>query len=180
LSNITSQGRPSLFRGEAFAYHFREQESRGVLNTSLRHPWSIVLASIVLAAMAVTYTLVTQVEVVYRVEGAMNATPVHGAHRGERLAIAYVHGKPDLEVNPGARVRLELLEPLGSRSHYIDGRLSALAREPLRLEIVLDQPVADPVVAEGRAPIPIRIHAVGCRQSLWRLALSATSGCLKR
>jgi hypothetical protein len=172
MGDVTSQNRSSLFRGEAFEYHFREQESRGVLNTSTSHPWRIVLGAMILACAALTYTLVAQVEVVYRAEGTMKLD--------ERLAVAYVHGTPDMSVKPGARVRLELLRPISAGSQFIDGRLAALARAPTRLEIALDQPVGDPVNASGGASIPVRIHAVGCRQSLWRFALGTASGCRER
>jgi hypothetical protein len=160
---VTLQGRSSLFREEAFEYHFREQESRGVLNTSIRHPWSIALTSMLLLCMALTCLLVAQVEVVYRVEGAMEPT-------GERLAVAYVPREADINIEPGARVRVELLRPRSSRSQFIDGRVTAVARAPARLEIALDRPVE-----VGFSPI--RIHAVGCRKSLWRFALSPSSGC---
>ena len=172
--------RSSLFRGEAFEYHFREQESRGVLNTSIRRPGLIALASIVLLGAALSYTLVAQVEVVYRAEGAMKLQPVQGGLRSERLAIAYVQGKPDLSVKPGARVRLELLRPTSGGSRFMDGRLLALARAPTRVEIALDRPLARQVIADGGASIPIRIHAMRCRQSLWRWVLSTSSGCLER
>jgi hypothetical protein len=180
LSEVTSQDRSSLFRGEAFEYHFREQESRGVLNTSMRHPWSIVLASILLLCAALTYTLVAEVEVVYRAEGAMKLQAAGGDPRSERLAIVYVHGRPYLSVKPGARVRLELLRPMSGGSQFIDGRLTALARAPTRLEIALDQPAGDQVSTGGGNPIPVRIHAVGCLQSLWRLPLNASSACPER
>ena len=180
MSNVTSQARSSLFRGEAFEYHFREQESRGVLNTSTRHPWSIALASLVLLSVALTYTLVAQVEVVYRAEGAMKPRSVQGSPGGEQLVIAYVRGASELQVKLGAHVRLEFLRPVGGRSRFIDGRLTALARAPMRLDIALDHPVEAQVSEAGGTLIPIRIHAVGCRKSLWRLALSPTSGCLER
>lgn len=173
MGDVTHEGRSSLFRSEAFEYHFREQESRGVLNTSIRHPWLISLASMALLGAALTYTVVARVEVVYRVEGTMTLAPVRASLKSGRLAIAYVYSKPDLSLRPGARVRLELLRPISGHSQFVDGRLTALARAPLRLEIVLDQPV------EG-TPLPVRIHAVGCRQSLLRFALDAASGCPER
>jgi hypothetical protein len=172
MGEVTSQNRSSFFRGEAFEYHFREQESRGVLNTSMSRPWSIALAAMILICAALTYTLVAQVEVVYRAEGTMKLD--------ERLAVAYVHGTPDMRVKPGARVRLELLRPISAGSRFIDGRLTTLARAPMRLEIALDQPAGDQVNASGGASIPVRIHAVGCRQSLWRFALGTPSGCPER
>lgn len=171
MSNETPQDRSSLFRGEAFEYHFREQESRGVLNTSMRHSGSIALASIVLVSAALIYTLVTRVEVVYRAEGTLQLGPV---------AIAYLHGQPDLSVKPGARVRIELLRPLSAGSQFIDGRLTAVARAPARVEISLDRRIEGWVGAGGQAPIPIRIHAVSCRQILWRWMLSNTTNCLER
>lgn len=175
-----SQGPSSLFRGEAFEYHFREQESRGVLNTSMRHPWPIALASMLLLSVALTYILVTRVEVVYRAEGAMKLETVQGGARGARLAIAYVHGTPDLVVTPGTRVRLELLRPTSAASQFIDGRLGAASRAPTRLEISLDQAIVDQPRAGGGDLIPIRIHAVGCQQSLWRFMLSTNSRCPQR
>jgi len=146
----------------------------------MRHPWSIALASIALLCVALTYTVVARVEVVYRAEGAMRLEPVREGLRSKRLVIAYVYGKADLRVKPGARVRLELLRPISGRSQFIDGRLTALARAPLRLEIALDQPVEDRISADGGSLIPVRIHAEGCRQILMRLALSATASCLER
>ena len=160
---VTPRARSSLFREEAFEYHFREQESRGILNTSIRHPWSIALASMLLLFTALTYSLAARVEVVYRIEGAMKP-------RGEQLVVAYVSGGLNFNIKPGVRVRLELLRPSSSRSRFIDGRVTAVARAPAQLEIALDRPV------EGGS-LPIRIHAVGCRQSLWRFALSPSSGC---
>jgi len=110
----------------------------------------------------------------------MRLEPVREGLRSKRLVIAYVYGKADLRVKPGARVRLELLRPISGRSQFIDGRLTALARAPLRLEIALDQPVEDRISADGGSLIPVRIHAEGCRQILMRLALSATASCLER
>jgi hypothetical protein len=175
----TSQVPASLFRGEAFEYHFREQESRGVLNTSIRHPWSIAFVSIVLLCVALTYTLSIQVELVYRAAGSMRLEHVPGSLASEQLAIAYI-GEVDPRVKPGARVRLELLRPVGARSQFLDGRLAAIARAPLRLEIALDQPAEDQASARAGAPLPIRIHAVVCKQSLWRVSLKATSACPER
>jgi hypothetical protein len=180
MSDVTSQARPSLFRGEAFEYHFREQESRGVLNTSIRHPWSIAIVSIVLLCVALTYTLSTQVEVVYRAEGSMRVERAPGSLDAKQLAILYVHGTADPQLNPGARVRLELLRPIDGRSQFLDGRLTAAAREPSRLEIALDQPEEDRASVREGALLPVRIHAVVCKQSLWRVPLNATSGCLER
>ena len=181
MSDATSQVRSSLFRGEAFEYHFREQESRGVLNTSLRRPWSIAIASMALLCVALTYALVAQVEVVYRAEGSMKLEAAQAGSGRERVVIAYLHGKPGLPpVKPGAQVRLELLRPRSGSPQFVDGRLTASARAPMRLEIALDQRAAEQVSASGEAPIPVRVHAVGCRQSLWRLAMSATSGCPER
>jgi hypothetical protein len=178
---MTSQDRrTSLFRGEAYEYHFREQESRGVLNTSIRRPWSIALASTVLLCAALSYTLVARVEVVYRAEGAMKLNPVQDGLRNERRAIAYVQGEPDLSVKPGARVRLELLRPTSGGSRFMDGRLVASAQAPTRVEIALDRPLNRQAIADAGASIPIRIHAVECRQSLWRWVLSTSPGCLEQ
>ena len=180
MSNVTSQAVPPVFRGEAFEYHFREQDSRGVLNTSIRHPWLLFLVSILNLGGALTYTLVAQVEVIYRAEGTMRLESPAGKPGHEQLAVATVQGKSEPDVKPGASVRLELLRPVGGRSQFIDGRLTALSRTPLRLEIALGQTSGPPANLSQEAAIPIRIHAVVCSQSLWRLALSAIPGCAER
>lgn len=109
----------------------------------------------------------------------MKLQPVQGG-RGERLAIAYIHGKPDLSVKPGARVRLEFLRPASGGSQFMEGRLVAVAQAPTRVEIALERRVERQVIADGGASVPIRIHAVGCRESLWRWVLSSSSGCLEQ
>jgi uncharacterized protein involved in exopolysaccharide biosynthesis len=165
-----------LFRREAFEHHFREQESRGVLDTSARCSWLGWAVSLALVVGALTYAQFARVEVAYRADAVVRLDGLSPVSNDEWLASIYVPGNGTINLPPGTRVRLETLRATAGRLPFIDGRLLAIARTPsaVRLQIVLS--ASDFALLTGAttatASIPVRIHAPLYEQSLLRYAVS--------
>ena len=61
----------TIFRSEAIEYHCREQESIGIVAARMRWSWPVILISVALLAVCVTYAVCMRAEIVHVIQGRL-------------------------------------------------------------------------------------------------------------
>jgi hypothetical protein len=182
---VTSDSSGSrLFRDEAIEHHFRDPDSRGVLQASPLWTWSLLLISAILAIAAVVFVSVAQVEVLDRAEGVVQIDDAAGVVQpAGPYVVVFLADKDGPFVHPGDSVRLELRDYPRGEFGIIEGRVIRIAPQPvppndcpgsggapsatLRMEVAVIPPAGGPLAnVRLRAGMPVSVQVTLRKQRL--------------